>query len=68
MRKATTEKQKFQLGDTAYMIDEDFRCFESEVYRIVYLMENIIILAIVTLRIMILEIGYSHQNYIEKYI
>ncbi|WP_259473345.1 hypothetical protein [Clostridium estertheticum] len=28
------EKQEFQLGDTAYMIDEDYRFFESEVYRI----------------------------------
>lgn len=28
------EQQEFQLGDTAYMIDEDFRFFESEVYRI----------------------------------
>ena len=28
------EKQEFQLGDTAYMIDEDYRFFESEVYKI----------------------------------
>lgn len=28
------EKQEFQLGDTAYMIDEDYRFFESTVYRI----------------------------------
>lgn len=28
------EKQEFQLGDTAYMIDEDYRFFESEVYLI----------------------------------
>lgn len=28
------EKQEFQLGDVAYMIDEDYRFFESEVYRI----------------------------------
>lgn len=28
------EKQEFQLGDIAYMIDEDYRFFESEVYRI----------------------------------
>ncbi len=27
-------KQLFQLGDIAYMIDEDYRFFESEVYRI----------------------------------
>lgn len=29
------EKQEFQLGDWAYMIDEDYRFFESEVYGIV---------------------------------
>lgn len=28
------KKQEFQLGDIAYMIDEDFRYFESEVYRV----------------------------------
>lgn len=28
------EKQEFQLGDAAYMIDEDYRFFESEVYSI----------------------------------
>lgn len=28
------EHQLFQLGDTAYMIDEDFRFFESIVYKI----------------------------------
>ena len=28
------EKQEFQLGGTAYMIDEDYRFFEGEVYRI----------------------------------
>lgn len=28
------EKQEFQLGDIAYMIDEDYRFFESEVFRI----------------------------------
>ena len=28
------EKQEFQLGDIVYMIDEDYRFFESEVYRI----------------------------------
>lgn len=28
------EHQVFQLGDTAYMIDEDFRLFESTVYKI----------------------------------
>ena len=28
------EKQEFQLGDTAYMIDEDYRFFESTVKRI----------------------------------
>jgi hypothetical protein len=28
------EKQEFQLGDTAYMIDEDYRFFESEVHTI----------------------------------
>lgn len=28
------EFQQFQLGDTAYMIDEDYRFFESEVKRI----------------------------------
>lgn len=28
------EPQEFNLGDTAYMIDEDFKFFESEVYRI----------------------------------
>jgi len=28
------EKQEFQLGDTAYCIDEDYRFFESTVYRI----------------------------------
>lgn len=25
------EKQEFQLGDTAYMIDEDYRFFESTI-------------------------------------
>ena len=28
------EKQQFQLGEIAYMIDEDYRFFESEVFRI----------------------------------
>lgn len=28
------EKQEFQLGDTAYMIDSDYRCFESEIWQI----------------------------------
>ena len=28
------EEQKFQLGDTAYMIDDDYRLFESTVYSI----------------------------------
>lgn len=28
------EKQEFQLGDTAYFIDEDCLFYESEVYRI----------------------------------
>lgn len=28
------EKQEFQLGDIAYMIDEDYKFFEEEVYRI----------------------------------
>lgn len=28
------EHQIFQLGDTAYMLDEDFRFFESTVYKI----------------------------------
>jgi len=28
------EAQEFNLGDTAYMIDEDFKFFESEVYRV----------------------------------
>jgi len=28
------EKQMFQLGDIAYMIDDDYRFFENEVYRI----------------------------------
>lgn len=28
------EVQQFQLGDTVYMIDEDYRLFESEVYKI----------------------------------
>lgn len=28
------EVQEFQLGDTVYMIDEDYRFFESEVFRI----------------------------------
>ncbi|TCO69531.1 regulator [Marinisporobacter balticus] len=28
------EKQEFELGDTAYMIDEDYKCFESTVFRI----------------------------------
>lgn len=28
------EKQEFQLGDTAYMVDEDYRFFEGEVYKI----------------------------------
>lgn len=28
------EKQEFQLSDIAYMIDEDYKFFESEVYRI----------------------------------
>ena len=28
------EKQEFQLGNIAYMIDEDYRFFESEVHRI----------------------------------
>ncbi|MBZ9693261.1 hypothetical protein [Clostridium sp. M14] len=28
------EIQEFQLGDTAYMIDEDYRFFESEIYKI----------------------------------
>lgn len=32
--KIDKEKQKFQLGDIAYMIDEDYNFFESEVYRI----------------------------------
>lgn len=32
--KAGVEKQELQLGDTAYMIDEDYRFFESEVKRI----------------------------------
>lgn len=30
------EKQEFQLGDTAYMIDEDYNLFESEVYIIAF--------------------------------
>jgi hypothetical protein len=28
------EKQEFQLGDIAYMIDEDYRFFESDVHTI----------------------------------
>lgn len=28
------EKQEFELGDIAYMVDEDYKFFESEVYRI----------------------------------
>ena len=28
------EKQEFQLGDTAYMIDEDYKFWESEVWQI----------------------------------
>lgn len=28
------EKQIFQIGDTAYMIDEDYRYFESEIYKV----------------------------------
>jgi len=28
------ENQEFQLGNIAYMIDDDYRFFESEVYRI----------------------------------
>lgn len=32
--KEDDETQEFQLGDTAYMIDEDYRFFESEVYKI----------------------------------
>lgn len=28
------EKQEFQLGDTAYFVDDDYRFYESEVYRI----------------------------------
>jgi hypothetical protein len=28
------EKQEFQLGDIAYMIDDDYRFFESEVHRV----------------------------------
>lgn len=33
-KKIDKEKQKFQLGDIAYMIDEDYRFFESEIWRI----------------------------------
>ncbi|MBD5589286.1 hypothetical protein [Clostridium botulinum] len=32
--KIDKEKQEFELGDIAYMIDEDYNFFESEVYRI----------------------------------
>lgn len=28
------EKQEFQLGDTVYMLDEDYRFFEDTIYRI----------------------------------
>jgi hypothetical protein len=33
------EKQEFQLGDTAYMVDEDYRFFEGKVY-LIYLKDG----------------------------
>lgn len=34
------EKQEFQLGDTVYMFGEDYKLFESEIWRIALVKEG----------------------------